>query len=38
MMAEKKNPCGCGCGLKQDATKVTKDNKPAKEVKETKSK
>ena len=37
-MAEKKNTCGCGCALKQDAAKATKDNKQAKEVKETKSK
>jgi hypothetical protein len=37
-MAEKENTCGCGCALKQDAAKATKDNKQAKEVKETKSK
>jgi len=37
-MAEKKAGCGCGCALKQDATKATKDNQQAKEVKATKSK
>ncbi len=28
-MAEKKSACGCGCALKQDATKATKDNQKA---------
>jgi len=37
-MAEKKNTCGCGCGLKQDATNATKDNNQAKEVKASKPK
>ena len=36
-MADKKNPCGCGCiPLKQNSTKVTKDEKKAKVKNESK--
>jgi hypothetical protein len=35
-MAEKKNACGCGCGLKETATKAEKGDDKAKEAKESK--
>lgn len=35
-MADKQKSCGCGCALKQDNTKGAKDNKEAKETKESK--
>jgi hypothetical protein len=35
-MAEKKNTCGCGCALKQDAAKAEKDHVKAKKTKESK--
>lgn len=35
-MPEKKSDCGCGCALKQDSAKTGKDNKEAKETKESK--
>jgi hypothetical protein len=35
-MAEKKNPCGCGCGLKQDVAKAEKNQEQAKNPKESK--
>lgn len=36
-MADKKEgACGCGCALKQDSAKTTKDNQEAKETKESK--
>jgi hypothetical protein len=35
-MAEKKGACGCGCGLKETATKTEKGADKAKEAKESK--
>jgi len=35
-MAEKKNPCGCGCALKQAAPKASDDKEKAKDTKESK--
>jgi len=35
-MAEKKSDCGCGCALKQDTPKATKDQEKAKEAQESK--
>lgn len=35
-MADKKNPCGCGCALQQDKPKAAKDNQEAKDTKESK--
>lgn len=35
-MAEKKGACGCGCGMKETATKAEKGDDKAKEAKESK--
>jgi hypothetical protein len=35
-MPEKKDTCGCGCGLKHDVTKATKDKQEPEKVKESK--
>jgi hypothetical protein len=35
-MSEKESACGCGCALKQETPKATKDKEEAKEPKEKK--